>query len=343
MEEVKVKGKRKVSPPKKRKTFSGEGRLRLVKLHVEDGIPRGTICQEAGICQTSLARWIRQYRKGGVKGLENRRASKHRAGLSPAVKERIVAIKKAQPESGVRRISDLLRRMFFLPGSPESVRKTLVEEGLNSPPQKTRKRNITRPRFFERATPNQMWQTDIFTFRLGGRYAYLIGFIDDYSRYMVGLGLYLSQTAQNVIEVYRRATTEYGLPKEMLTDNGRQYTSWRGTSKFESELKKDRIHHIKSQPHHPMTLGKIERFWKTIFEEFLSRAQFESFENAQERVRLLGEVLQPPAAASGHRAGCARPIATSRSRTRYAKRSSPVYRKTFWRSPYAASPRTRFT
>jgi hypothetical protein len=34
-----------------------------------------------------------------------------------------------------------------------------------------------------------------------------------------------------------------------------------------------------------MTLGKIERFWKTIFQEFLSRAQFESFEDAVERIR----------------------------------------------------------
>ena len=286
MEEVKAKGKRKASSPRKRKFFTGEGRLRLVKLRVEDGIPVDTICREAGIGQTTLDRWVRQYKKVGAKGLENRRGSKRRAGLAPAVKERIVAIKKAKPESGNHRISDLLHRMFFLPGSPESVRKTLVKEGLNSPPQKTHRRNMTRPRFFERTTPNQMWQTDIFTFHLGGRYAYLIGFIDDYSRYMVGLGLYLSQTAQNVIEVYRRATAEYGVPKEMLTDNGRQYTSWRGTSKFESELKKDRIHHIKSQPHHPMTLGKIERFWKSIFEEFLVRAQFESFENAQERVRL---------------------------------------------------------
>jgi hypothetical protein len=35
-----------------------------------------------------------------------------------------------------------------------------------------------------------------------------------------------------------------------------------------------------------MTLGKIERFWKTIWEEFLERAQFDSFESACERVRL---------------------------------------------------------
>ncbi|MFI5305515.1 MAG: integrase core domain-containing protein [Nitrospiria bacterium] len=50
-------------------------------------------------------------------------------------------------------------------------------------------------------------------------------------------------------------------------------------------MKKDRIHHIKSRPHHPMTLGKIERFWKTIFQEFLVRAQFGSFEDAVERIR----------------------------------------------------------
>lgn len=76
------------------------------------------------------------------------------------------------------------------------------------------------------------------------------------------------------------------MPKEMLTDNGRQYTNWRGTTRFEKELKKDRIKHIKSQPHHPMTLGKIERFWQTVLGEYLQRAQFDSFEQARERIAL---------------------------------------------------------
>jgi len=101
----------------------------------------------------------------------------------------------------------------------------------------------------------------------------------------VGLELYRSQTADQVIEVYRRAVGEYGVPKEVLTDRGRQYTNWRGTTRFERELGKDRVKHIKSQAHHPMTLGKIERFWKSIYEEFLVRSQFGSFEEAQERVR----------------------------------------------------------
>ena len=51
-------------------------------------------------------------------------------------------------------------------------------------------------------------------------------------------------------------------------------------------MKKDRVSHIKSRPHHPMTLGKIERFWKSIFTEFLARVQFDSFEEAQERLAL---------------------------------------------------------
>jgi transposase InsO family protein len=91
--------------------------------------------------------------------------------------------------------------------------------------------------------------------------------LDDYSRYVVGLEVFRSQTAEHVLEVYRRAVAEYGVPKEMLSDQGRQYSSWRGTTRFEAELRKDRVHHIKSRPHHPMTLGKIERFWKTIWED----------------------------------------------------------------------------
>ena len=85
--------------------------------------------------------------------------------------------------------------------------------------------------------------------------------MDDFSRFITGLELFHSQTSDNVVELYRRATAQYGIPKEMLTDNGRQYTSWRGTTRFERELKKDRVHHIKSRPHHPMTLGKVERFY----------------------------------------------------------------------------------
>jgi transposase InsO family protein len=283
MEEVresKSKGKRVT------RQFSYGFKLRAVKLMTEEGLPASLLGKELRVSTSTLFGWLRAYRKNGEAGVRGRVGKPGvRRKLPKPVREKIIEIKKREPLFGVKRISHLLKRVFFLSASPETVRQTLREESLIVPSRKPSQHNISRPRFFERATPNQMWQTDIFTFRLGGRYAYLIGFIDDYSRYMVALELYRSQTGENVMEVYRRAVAEYGVPKEMLTDQGRQYTSWRGKSRFERELEKDRIRHIKSQPHHPMTLGKIERFWKTIFGEFLSRAQFGSFEEARERVK----------------------------------------------------------
>jgi transposase InsO family protein len=266
------------------KRYSQEFKRKIVNLFIEEAVPVSLICKESGVCTDTVWRWVRNFRRMGEAGLVNRYCGQGRPLPAP-VKRKIVELKKSNPLFGIKRISQVLKRVFFLTASPETVRKTLHASSLIVPPKKKRQRNIVRPRFFERSTPNQLWQTDIFTFRLGGHYAFLIGYIDDYSRYMTGLELFRSQTAENVIEVYRRAASEYNPPKEMLTDNGRQYTTWRGTSRFEAEMKKDRIRHIKSQPHHPMTLGKIERFWKTIFLEFLSRAQFLSFEDARERIR----------------------------------------------------------
>jgi transposase InsO family protein len=271
--------------PQRSKRYPADFKLQIIKKYLEESIPASIIRQECGVSDKSVERWVRIYRREGEAGLSMIHTTGKGRNLPAPVKQKIVQIKEANPPFGIKRISQLLKRIFFLSASPETVRKTLHESSLMMAPPKKRQRNITRPRFFERSTPNQLWQTDIFTFRLGGHYAYLIGYIDDYSRYITGLELFRSQTAQNVIEVYRRAVSEYNPPKEMLTDNGRQYTSWRGNSRFELEMKKDHIHQIKSQPHHPMTLGKIERFWKTIFLEFLSRAQFESFEDAVERIR----------------------------------------------------------
>ena len=282
VEEVKKKCKRKESRYGKR--YGLEFKLRCVKLRLEEGIPVALLSKEVGASKDVIRRWAKAYQERGEAGLRNRIVSKEsRRKLPGPVREKIVEIKKREPLFGVKRISHLLKRTFFLSASPETVRRTLRKELLIVPSKKKHQRNVTHPRFFERSTPNQLWQGDIFTFRLGGRYAYLIGFIDDYSRYVVGLELYRSQTADQVIEVYRRAVGEYGVPKEVLTDRGRQYTNWRGTTRFERELGKDRVKHIKSQAHHPMTLGKIERFWKTIYEEFLVRSQFGSFEEAQER------------------------------------------------------------
>ena len=265
-----------------------EVRRKAVQLCLEESFPVERVAREMGVGRSTLSKWVRLYRDQGEAGLQSKSAdpSPQRPKVAPAVKTKVVELKRHHPDLGIKKISQFLRRMWFLPVSRETVRRTLHQQQLLKKPKSKPPRNPPKPRFFERSTPNQMWQTDIFTFRLGGKNAYLIGFIDDHSRYLVGLDVFRSQTAEHVLEVYRRAVAEYGVPKEMLSDQGRQYASWRGTTRFEAELRKDRVHHIKSRPHHPMTLGKIERFWKTIWEEFLVRAQFDSFESAGERIRL---------------------------------------------------------
>lgn len=288
-----------MAPAKEKKTaprggrragpYPFEFRLRVVRLYLEEHYTAAMISKEMGIGKSSLQKWVKDFRRFGEEGLRNKFSNGKRGKPTPSgIKEKIIALKQKNPAHGSRRIADTLKRFFLMKTSPTTVRSTLMEAELVSPDPSRKKpdKNPARPRFFERARPNQMWQSDILTFRLGGKNAYLIGFMDDYSRFMTAIGLYRSQTAEYVLETYRQGVGEYGVPKEMLTDNGRQYTSWRGTTRFEQELKKDRIRHIRSRPHHPMTLGKMERFWKTILTEFLNRAQFDDFEEARERIRL---------------------------------------------------------
>ena len=248
-------------------------RLQVARLHVEDQYPAGLIASQIGVSEYSVYRWSKLYRLYGEQGLLPHPKKQSGSRIPAAVSQSIIELKKESPVRGARRISDILKRFFLVGVSTSTVQRSLREQGLVEPVKRKMKKNPAKPRFFERARPNQLWQSDIMTFRLAGKNAYLIGYLDDYSRYITGLGLYRSQTAENVIETYRCAVAEYGAPKEMLTDNGRQYTNWRGTTRFEKELAKDRVKHIRSRPHHPMTLGKIERFWQSILSEFLQRAK----------------------------------------------------------------------
>ena len=62
-----------------------------------------------------------------------------------------------------------------------------------------------------------MWQSDIFTFKLGGKCAYAVAFLDDYSRYVVNLGLYRSpdrgKRGRDLLRVW--SSGEYSCRKEM--------------------------------------------------------------------------------------------------------------------------------
>ena len=166
----------------------------------------------------------------------------------------------------------MLLRGPALPAGPSAVARVLHEAGYETEEVPTQP-HPDKVRRFERARPNQLWQTDLFTFVLKrqNRRVYLVAFMDDHSRFMVGYGLHASQSSALVMEVLRAAITSYGTPQEILTDNGSQYVTWRGKSAFSKELDKRGIRQVVARPRHPQTLGKIERFWGTLWRECVGR------------------------------------------------------------------------
>ena len=103
-------------------------------------------------------------------------------------------------------------------------------------------------------------------------------------RYLVGWGLFRQQNADAVLEVLKGSIGQWGAPREILSDNGRQFVAWRGETRFQKVLRQQGVQHVRSAPQHPMTLGKIERFWQTIWREFLEEAVFASFADACRRL-----------------------------------------------------------
>jgi len=110
--------------------------------------------------------------------------------------------------------------------------------------------------------------------------------MDDHSRFLVSYGLHASQSSALVLEVLRAALASYGVPEEILTDNGSQYVTWRGKSAFSKELERRGIRQVVAAPRHPQTLGKIERFWGTLWRECVEAAVFVDLGDAQRRIGL---------------------------------------------------------
>jgi transposase InsO family protein len=207
--------------------------------------------------------------------------------LPELTKRTILMLKQANPDFGCQKISDLLLRGPALPASAAAVARVLHEAGYQLEEVSTRP-HPDKVRSFERATPNQLWQTDLFTFILKrqNRRVYLVAFMDDHSRFITGYGLHASQSTALVLEVLRAALVGYGTPQETLTDNGSQYVTWRGKSAFSKELDKHGIRQVVAAPRRPQTLGKVERFWGTLWRECIESAVFVDLGDAQRRIGL---------------------------------------------------------
>ena len=158
------------------------------------------------------------------------------------------------------------------------IHRILKEEGLaKDEPHKQHRRTYVR---YERRYSNGLWHADWFE----KQQKQIILFEDDASRFITGCGVFRNATSQNAVNVFAQAIQAYGIPKQVMTDHGTQFTSLPRTScaspqmnEFQQALKQYGVLHIKARVKHPQSNGKVERVGQTI--QHL-RKHFSSWEEA---------------------------------------------------------------
>lgn len=272
--------------------YTPEQRRRLVEAFRASGLSQQRFAATCGLGIQTLSLWLRRYEEHGPKGLEPKPRGRHKSPAPKAVPAALAApVLEAQrrfPHFGLRKLTYALARFWGIGVPAATVRAVREQHAIATPaPASPRRRKPPLPRRFERAHPGDLWQTDITSFVLTrhSQRVYLTVFLDDHSRYVVSFGLALHQRQELVTEALLEGIARFGKPREVLSDQGRQYYAWRGKSDFQKLLEREGIAHVVARAHHPQTVGKCERLWKTVGEELWDRTHPQDLEEARERLR----------------------------------------------------------
>jgi transposase InsO family protein len=288
---------RSAAPPRRRSPGSAlrgerpaltpQQRLFILDSWQRSGLPGAEFGPLVGLSSQTLYNWRQRFARLGPAGLSEQRPRRAPGSRLPEPTQRaILMLKELHPEWGVDRLHDVLVRSEGFSASAGAILRLLKENGYQVESAPSRARGEEAVKRFERARPNELWQSDLFTFVLkpSPRRAYLVVYLDDHSRFVVGYGLHASGSGALVREAFEAAVANFGPPVEVLTDNGPQYASWRGKSAFTKLLERRGVKHLLARPRRPQTLGKCERFWGTLWRECLETAVFRSLEDARTRV-----------------------------------------------------------
>jgi transposase InsO family protein len=257
-------------------------------LEVLGGLPVTEVALRFGVTRQTVHRWLRRYEAAGLVGLcdgSSRPAScPHQ--LPAHIEERIVELRREHPGWGPSTLRHRLARESVQPlPSRSSVYRCLVRHRLISPRQRRRKRSDYRR--WERSRPMELWQMDVMGgVRLaGGRELKVVTGIDDHSRFCVCTHLTPRATARPVCEAFLAAMVRYGVPEQVLTDNGKVFTArfglGHGEVLFDRLCREHGVRHLLTAPRSPTTTGKVERFHKTLRAELLAGRVFSSLEEAR--------------------------------------------------------------
>jgi len=211
-------------------TVSTETRLRAVLAADVAGVSVVELCRQLKITRDSFYRYRRRFREEGPDGLatRSRRPFHSPNQVSVEVEDRIVSWRKQLHDLGVdhgaQTIFYHLAREGTEPApSVATIHRVLVRRGLVTPqPQKRPKASWRR---FEWPRPNDAWQIDAIAWVLAdGQQVWIMDLIDDHSRLVPAALACSGPTGQAAWEAFSTATSRYGLPAHVMSDNGICFT-----------------------------------------------------------------------------------------------------------------------
>ena len=229
------------------------------------------------VSQSTLRRWMAIYRKDGLEGLQPRaRRDRGRTrGLSPEVADALARVKEQDRSLPVRRVIRRVRREQRLGPevrlAPSTVYRLLRERGLTRREQRSGEgRDLRR---FSYAAAGELWQADVLhgpRVRCAAdgrrrRKAYYIGTLDDATRLVPHAEFAFSESYEAFLPVFKSALLKRGRPDRLFTDNGAAYRS-RHLRELCAGLG---VRLLRGRPYHSEGRGKIERFHRTLRDQFL--------------------------------------------------------------------------
>jgi len=276
-----------------------DARLEFVMLASEEGANVRQLCRRFGISPTTGYKWLERWRLDGMAGLQEqpRRPQTSPARSVAAIEDAVLSVRAEHPAWGgrkiARRLKDLGREAVPAPSTVTAILKRHgVELGRfgGGPPAFTR---------FERSRPNELWQMDF-----KGHVALHVGrlhpltVLDDHSRFSVALAACADERTETVRQHLIAAFRRYGLPERLITDNGSPWGDGPGSpfTPLGVWLIEQGIKISHSRPYHPQTMGKDERFHRSLKAEVLSAPPFADIaaaERAFERWRTVYNTQRP--------------------------------------------------
>jgi transposase InsO family protein len=254
-----------------------EQRYRAV-LEVRAGAHVTEVAERFGVSRQSVHAWLRRYDQGGLGALadRSRRPESCPHQTPDEVEAAVCEVRREHPKWGPARISHELGRVGVMPvPSRMSVYRVLVRHGLVEPAARKRPRDSYLR--WERDEPMALWQMDIVggMFLADGTEAKVVTGVDDHSRYCVIATVVAQATGRAVCLAFASALRKFGVPGEVLTDNGKQFTDRFGKGGevlFDRICRDNGITHRLTQPRHPTTTGKVERFHGSLRRELTDDA-----------------------------------------------------------------------